>query len=155
MIQPQGGICNDIKRGYRIIFGECLPAWINLTCTHYNLVLLGGGVFHLIFVVGVILFFARTATTIIVMGLLTQTNLIKLPQSLYSWSVIFIIPINSALNPFLFTFMVYFDDMTCGKKGGPTTSVSTTKTSTEGQRGLEMTVREKFDTGDDDKADTN
>ncbi|XP_030847655.1 G-protein coupled receptor GRL101-like [Strongylocentrotus purpuratus] len=42
---------------------------------------------------------------IIVMGILTQTGLIVLPSSLYAWIVIFILPINSSINPILYTFM--------------------------------------------------
>eukprot|EP00057_Strongylocentrotus_purpuratus_P018541 XP_011673015.1 PREDICTED: G-protein coupled receptor GRL101-like [Strongylocentrotus purpuratus] len=38
---------------------------------------------------------------IIVMGILTQTGLVVLPSSLYAWTVIFILPINSSLNPVL------------------------------------------------------
>ncbi|XP_030846937.1 G-protein coupled receptor GRL101-like [Strongylocentrotus purpuratus] len=40
---------------------------------------------------------------IIVMGILTQSGLVVLPTSLYAWSVIFIIPINSSINPVLYT----------------------------------------------------
>ncbi|XP_072178833.1 uncharacterized protein [Diadema setosum] len=46
---------------------------------------------------------------IILMGILTQTNSLEIPTSLYAWSVIFILPINSSLNPMLYTFMYYFD----------------------------------------------
>ncbi|XP_072166478.1 uncharacterized protein [Diadema setosum] len=46
---------------------------------------------------------------IILMGILTQTNSLDIPTSLYAWSVIFILPINSSLNPMLYTFMYYFD----------------------------------------------
>ena len=42
---------------------------------------------------------------IIVMGILTQTGLIVLPSSLYAWIVIFILPINSSINPILYTFL--------------------------------------------------
>ncbi|XP_041456572.1 G-protein coupled receptor GRL101-like isoform X2 [Lytechinus variegatus] len=42
---------------------------------------------------------------IIIMGILTQTGLVVLPSSLYAWVVIFILPINSSINPLIYTFM--------------------------------------------------
>ncbi|XP_030846903.1 G-protein coupled receptor GRL101-like [Strongylocentrotus purpuratus] len=42
---------------------------------------------------------------IIIMGILTQTGLVVLPSSLYAWTVIFILPINSSINPLLYTFL--------------------------------------------------
>ncbi|XP_071486597.1 uncharacterized protein [Diadema antillarum] len=50
---------------------------------------------------------------IILMGILSQTNTVDIPTTLYAWSVIFILPINSSLNPMLYTFMYYLDK---GKK---------------------------------------
>nr|XP_054775691.1 G-protein coupled receptor GRL101-like [Lytechinus pictus] len=47
---------------------------------------------------------------IIIMGILTQSGLVVLPTSLYAWSVIFIIPINSSINPILYTFINYIDN---------------------------------------------
>ncbi|XP_030846904.1 G-protein coupled receptor GRL101-like [Strongylocentrotus purpuratus] len=47
---------------------------------------------------------------IIVMGILTQSGLVDLPTSLYAWSVIFIIPINSSINPILYTFVNYIEN---------------------------------------------
>lgn len=44
---------------------------------------------------------------IVIMGILTQSGLVVLPTSLYAWSVIFIIPINSSINPLLYTFINY------------------------------------------------
>ncbi|XP_072166480.1 G-protein coupled receptor GRL101-like [Diadema setosum] len=46
---------------------------------------------------------------IILMGILSQTGTVTIPTSLYAWSVIFILPINSSLNPMLYTFMSYSD----------------------------------------------
>ncbi|XP_041456566.1 G-protein coupled receptor GRL101-like [Lytechinus variegatus] len=46
---------------------------------------------------------------IIVLGILTQTGLVVLPTSLYAWTVIFIIPINSSINPVLYTFINYLE----------------------------------------------
>eukprot|EP00057_Strongylocentrotus_purpuratus_P018546 XP_011673020.1 PREDICTED: neuropeptide FF receptor 2-like [Strongylocentrotus purpuratus] len=47
---------------------------------------------------------------IIVMGILTQSGLVVLPTSLYAWSVIFIIPINSSINPVLYLFVNYIEN---------------------------------------------
>ncbi|XP_063962345.1 G-protein coupled receptor GRL101-like [Lytechinus pictus] len=47
---------------------------------------------------------------IIIMGILTQSGLVVLPTSLYAWSVIFIIPINSSINPILYTFVNYIEN---------------------------------------------
>ena len=40
---------------------------------------------------------------LIVLGILVQTRLIELPASVYAWSVTVILPINSAINPYLYT----------------------------------------------------
>ncbi|XP_072041719.1 G-protein coupled receptor GRL101-like [Amphiura filiformis] len=47
---------------------------------------------------------------VIVMGLLSQTGLVVIPLVMYIWSVVFILPINSALNPFLYTFASVISD---------------------------------------------
>ena len=39
---------------------------------------------------------------IIVMGILAQCN-VTIPVEMYAWSVVFILPINSSLNPYLYT----------------------------------------------------
>ncbi|XP_030847651.1 G-protein coupled receptor GRL101-like isoform X2 [Strongylocentrotus purpuratus] len=57
---------------------------------------------------------------IIVMGILTQSGLVVLPTSLYAWSVIFIIPINSSINPILYTFANYIEGRKKPKKNTPT-----------------------------------
>ena len=44
------------------------------------------------------------------MGILTKSGLVVLPTSLYAWSVIFIIPINSSINPVLYTFINYIEN---------------------------------------------
>ncbi|XP_041453756.1 G-protein coupled receptor GRL101-like [Lytechinus variegatus] len=65
---------------------------------------------------------------IIVMGILTQSGLVVLPTSLYAWSVIFIIPINSSINPILYTFVNYIENkkkpqqVKTNSKGGGRTS---------------------------------
>ncbi|XP_033640881.1 relaxin receptor 1-like [Asterias rubens] len=40
---------------------------------------------------------------IIIMGILTQSGTITVPDELYAWTVVFILPINSSLNPYLYT----------------------------------------------------
>ena len=42
---------------------------------------------------------------IILMGILVQTGLVTLPPSVYAWSVTFVLPINSAVNPYLYTIV--------------------------------------------------
>ncbi|XP_063960661.1 uncharacterized protein LOC129267821 [Lytechinus pictus] len=46
---------------------------------------------------------------VIIMGILSQTGAVTLDPSLYAWTVILIVPINSTINPFLYTFIVYVD----------------------------------------------
>ncbi|XP_041453757.1 relaxin receptor 2-like [Lytechinus variegatus] len=53
---------------------------------------------------------------VIIMGILTQSGLVVLPTSLYAWCVIFIIPINSSINPILYTFANYMDGKNKPKK---------------------------------------
>ena len=40
---------------------------------------------------------------IIVLGILVQARVIELPPSVYAWSVTFVLPINSAINPYMYT----------------------------------------------------
>ena len=40
---------------------------------------------------------------IILMGILVQTKVVVLPPSVYAWSVTFVLPLNSAINPYLYT----------------------------------------------------
>ena len=40
---------------------------------------------------------------IIILGILVQTRVIALPPSVYAWCVTFVLPINSAINPYLYT----------------------------------------------------
>ena len=47
---------------------------------------------------------------VIIMGILSQTGAVTLNPSLYAWTVILIVPINSSINPFLYTFIMYIDD---------------------------------------------
>ena len=40
---------------------------------------------------------------VIIMGILSQTNTIKIGADVYGWIVVFVLPINSSLNPYLYT----------------------------------------------------
>ncbi|XP_041475590.1 G-protein coupled receptor GRL101-like [Lytechinus variegatus] len=42
---------------------------------------------------------------VIIMGILSQTGLIDLPVSLYAWVVVFVLPINSTVNPYLYSLV--------------------------------------------------
>ena len=42
-------------------------------------------------------------TPVIIMGILSQTGAVVIPLEMYTWSVVFILPINSSLNPYLYT----------------------------------------------------
>ncbi|XP_041476153.1 G-protein coupled receptor GRL101-like [Lytechinus variegatus] len=48
---------------------------------------------------------------VIIMGILSQTGVTELPVSLYAWAVVFLLPINSTLNPYLYSFVAL-----CSKK---------------------------------------
>ena len=47
---------------------------------------------------------------IIILGILVQTRVITLPASVYAWCVTFVIPINSAINPYLYTISNVISD---------------------------------------------
>ena len=40
---------------------------------------------------------------VIIMGILSQTQTVVIPLEAYTWSVVFVLPINSSLNPYLYT----------------------------------------------------
>ena len=42
---------------------------------------------------------------LIVLGILVQIRAIELPASVYAWSVTVILPINAAINPYLYTIV--------------------------------------------------
>ena len=46
---------------------------------------------------------------VIIMGILTQTGFKTLDVSVYAWTVILIVPINSSINPFIYTFVVLLE----------------------------------------------
>ncbi|XP_072032972.1 G-protein coupled receptor GRL101-like [Amphiura filiformis] len=47
-------------------------------------------------------------TPVIIMGILSQTGAAVIPLEMYTWSVVFILPINSSLNPYLYTLHSLF-----------------------------------------------
>ena len=47
---------------------------------------------------------------IIILGILVQARAITLPASVYAWCVTFVIPINSAINPYLYTISNVISD---------------------------------------------
>ena len=53
---------------------------------------------------------------VIIMGVLSQTGLVVVPLVMYVWSVVFILPINSSLNPFLYTLASAISDYRLKKK---------------------------------------
>ena len=48
---------------------------------------------------------------VIIMGILSQTGAAVIPLVMYTWSVVFIIPINSSLNPYLYTIVSIITDV--------------------------------------------
>ena len=47
---------------------------------------------------------------IILLGILVQLRVIELPASVYAWCVTFVLPINSAINPYLYTIAEVISD---------------------------------------------
>ena len=47
---------------------------------------------------------------VILMGILSQTGAAVIPLQMYTWSVVFILPINSSLNPYLYTIATLISD---------------------------------------------
>ena len=47
---------------------------------------------------------------IILMGILVQTRVVTLPPTVYDWSVTCLLPINSAINPYLYTISAIIGD---------------------------------------------
>ncbi|XP_072168965.1 uncharacterized protein [Diadema setosum] len=48
---------------------------------------------------------------VVVMGILSQARLVKIPVETYAWVVVFVLPINSAINPFLYTLSVLVPEL--------------------------------------------
>lgn len=47
---------------------------------------------------------------VIIMGILSQTGVAVIPLEAFTWSVVFILPINSAINPYLYTIATMISD---------------------------------------------
>ncbi len=47
---------------------------------------------------------------VIIMGILSQTELVVIPLEAYTWCVVFVLPINSSLNPYLYTISSLISD---------------------------------------------
>ena len=43
---------------------------------------------------------------IIIMGLLSITRLAEIPPDVYAWTAVFILPLNSSINPYLYTYSI-------------------------------------------------
>ena len=54
---------------------------------------------------------------IIIMGILSQSGALTIPEQMYAWSVVFIMPINSSINPYLYTLSNI--GSTCAQKRKP------------------------------------
>ncbi len=65
---------------------------------------------------------------IIIMGIMSQTGTVVIPLSMYVWSVVFILPINSSLNPYLYTLAIYLSASRRQAKQDNTSSDSIAKT---------------------------
>ena len=61
---------------------------------------------------------------IIIMGILSQTGAVVIPLQMYTWSVVFILPINSSLNPYLYTIASLITDYRKAAEKKCTTSMS-------------------------------
>ena len=55
---------------------------------------------------------------VIMMGIFSQTGLVVIPLDAYVWSVVFILPVNSSLNPYLYTIATVISDKKSVTKGG-------------------------------------
>ena len=65
---------------------------------------------------------------VIIMGILSQTGAAVIPLQMYTWSVVFIIPINSSLNPYLYTLASLITDFRKKKHAIASKSQSSTGT---------------------------
>ena len=66
---------------------------------------------------------------VIIMGILSQTGLVVIPLDAYVWSVVFILPVNSSLNPYLYTIATLIADRNEGLKRKKTGNETSTKMS--------------------------
>ncbi|XP_071795642.1 G-protein coupled receptor GRL101-like [Asterias amurensis] len=56
---------------------------------------------------------------VIIMGILSQAEIVKIGPDMYAWIVVFILPINSSLNPYLYTFYSKITGQSNTKKPEP------------------------------------
>ena len=76
---------------------------------------------------------------ICLIGALVQAGVVTIPPDTFAWVVTFVLPINSAINPFMYTIGTLISDK-CGKKPSPTSQVQTQSTSqyTSAEDNLQM-----------------
>ena len=87
---------------------------------------------------------------VFIMGIASQSRLADIDPSVYAWTAILIIPINSSLNPFLYTFLVYYDDV---KKTSAARSPAQVETSNRNLNQLDLS--ETCDKGEEIAASDN
>ncbi|XP_072039209.1 G-protein coupled receptor GRL101-like [Amphiura filiformis] len=59
---------------------------------------------------------------IIIMGILSQTGMVVIPLQMYTWSVVFILPVNSSINPYMYTVSYLISDFRSKKSAEGTVS---------------------------------
>ncbi|XP_038052753.1 G-protein coupled receptor GRL101-like [Patiria miniata] len=65
---------------------------------------------------------------VILMGILSMSGAVDIPDETYAWVVVFVIPINSSINPYLYTFSnSNAVSLKCCKFRGPGSSVNSVK----------------------------
>nr|XP_054759563.1 uncharacterized protein LOC129265611 [Lytechinus pictus] len=75
---------------------------------------------------------------IIIMGILATSNLVEIPADIYAWTAVFILPLNSALNPYLYTLSTVLQRRRKAREN--TDSMSLTQTT---KYSVEQTQREE------------
>ncbi|XP_072044917.1 uncharacterized protein [Amphiura filiformis] len=81
---------------------------------------------------------------VIIMGILSQTGATVIPLQMYTWSVVFIIPINSSLNPYLYTIASIITDVRKkreAKSGKGTETIKLSKESSSGEASRRLSTR--------------
>ena len=64
---------------------------------------------------------------VIVMGILSLTKVVEIPPTSYAWTAVFVLPLNSSLNPYLYTILSR--KLNKRRKAGTTSGTSTSVTS--------------------------
>ena len=80
---------------------------------------------------------------VIAMGILSQTGAAVIPLQMYTWSVVFIIPINSSLNPYLYTIASLVSDARTRKRSE--NSSSSTGMSMDNSRSMSISKAKRLD----------